>query len=95
MREGPPLSSFLPLPPLQALAGRIIETYSPIQRSRGRLKNDPLAGIGLAVFIIAGGVNALFINLSVFGIPRELARLSILSGVLLLAAGLLKRKKSK
>ena len=49
--------------------------------------------IGLIVFILAGAVNAIFINLGVAGLPRELARFTILTGLVLLVAGFIKRKK--
>ena len=49
--------------------------------------------IGLLIFILAGAVNAIFINLNLGGLPRELARLSVLIGLGLLVVGLLKRRK--
>ena len=49
--------------------------------------------IGLLVFILAGVVNAFLVHYSIGGPFRELARLSILSGLVLLVAGLIKRKK--
>lgn len=49
--------------------------------------------IGLVIFLLAGALNAVFINLAIGGLPRELARLSILSGLVLLAVGLVKREK--
>lgn len=49
--------------------------------------------IGLIIFLIAGALNAIFINLNLGGLPRELARLSILIGFVLLVMGLLRRKK--
>ena len=48
--------------------------------------------IGLLVFLLAGALNAIFINLSITGLPRELARLSVLVGLVLLVVGLIKRK---
>ena len=49
--------------------------------------------IGLVIFLAAGAANALFINLSLGGLPRELARISVLVGLVLLVVGLIKRKK--
>jgi hypothetical protein len=49
--------------------------------------------LGLLIFILSGALNAVFLNFSVGGLPRELARLSILTGAILLVVGLIKRKK--
>ena len=49
--------------------------------------------IGLLVFILAGAVNALFLNFDVAGLPRELGRLSVLIGLVILVVGLIRRKK--
>lgn len=53
-----------------------------------------LQQLGLIVFLLAGAVNAVFINLGVGGIPRELARLSVLIGLGILIFGLMRRKKA-
>jgi hypothetical protein len=53
----------------------------------------PLWKIGLIVFIAAGVVNAVLINLDIGGLIRELARLSILTGLVLLVVGIFKRKR--
>ena len=50
--------------------------------------------IGPLVFILGGLTNAVLINFTVGGLPRELARLSVLTGLGILAFGLIKRKKS-
>jgi len=44
--------------------------------------------IDLLVFLLAGAVNAVFINFSITGLPRALARLSILAGLVLRVVGL-------
>ena len=49
--------------------------------------------IGLILFILAGLINTILINAAIGGLPRELARLSILVGLVLLTVGLVKRKK--
>lgn len=49
--------------------------------------------IGLIVFILAGALNAVFLNLDIGGLPREPARLSVLMGLGILVFGLIKRKK--
>lgn len=49
--------------------------------------------LGLLIFLLAGALNAVFINLDIGGIPRELARLSILAGLAIFIVGLIKRKK--
>ena len=49
--------------------------------------------IGLIIFLLAGAVNAVFVNFDVGGLPRELARLSILAGLAIFIVGLIKRKK--
>jgi len=51
--------------------------------------------IGLLIFILAGAINAVFINLSIIGLPRELARLSVLIGLVILVVGVIQRKKEK
>ena len=51
--------------------------------------------IGLVIFIAAGAINAVLINLQIGGLPRELARLSILTGLVILIVGLFKRKKKE
>ena len=49
--------------------------------------------IGLVVFLLAGAVNAVFLNLDIGGLPRELARLSVLVGLVILVVGVIRRKK--
>ena len=49
--------------------------------------------IGLLVFILAGLINTVLMNTGIAGLPRELARLAVLTGFLILAFGLIKRKK--
>ena len=51
--------------------------------------------IGFLVFILAGVVNAVFVHFDIGGPLRELARLSILIGLVLFIVGLFKRKKAK
>ena len=51
--------------------------------------------IGLLIFILGGLINTLLMRASVGGLPRELARLSILIGLIVLVVGLFKRKKVK
>lgn len=49
--------------------------------------------IGLVVFILAGALNAVFVNFDVGGLPRELARLSVLIGLVISVVGVIQRKK--
>ena len=51
--------------------------------------------IGLLIFILGGVINAVLVHFDIGGVPRELTRLFILSGLVLLVAGLIKRKKAK
>lgn len=49
--------------------------------------------IGLIIFILSGIINAIWINLSVGGIIRELTRLSAIVGIFIFFMGLVRRKK--
>ena len=49
--------------------------------------------IGLLVFILGGLMNTVLMKASVGGLPRELSRLSVLVGLVILVVGLFKRKK--
>ena len=60
------------------------------ERSELRMK---LWQIGLLVFIVGGLINTVLMNAGIGGLLRELARLSVLVGLVLLAVGLIKRKK--
>lgn len=51
--------------------------------------------LGLIIFLLAGALNAVFINFDVGGLPRELARLAILVGLGLAAVGFVIRKKER
>jgi hypothetical protein len=48
--------------------------------------------IGLILFIAGGIVNAVLINLEIGGLIRELARLLILSHIVIFVVGLTRRK---
>jgi hypothetical protein len=48
---------------------------------------------GLLIFILSGALNAVFINFDIGGLPRELARLSVLVGLVILVVGVIQRKK--
>lgn len=50
---------------------------------------------GLVILILSGALNAVFLNFDVSGLPRELARLSVLAGLVLFLVGLVKRKVKK
>jgi hypothetical protein len=51
--------------------------------------------LGLLVFVVSGAVNAFFVNSDIGGLPRELARLSIFVGLIILIVGVFKRNHGK
>ena len=51
--------------------------------------------IGLLIFILSGVVNAVLVHFDIGGLIREFIRLLILSGLVTLVIGLVKRKNKK
>lgn len=48
--------------------------------------------LGLVIFVTGGAVKAILMNVGVGGILRELTRLTVITGLVLVVVGLVRRK---